>query len=90
MGTTVLNISSKLGSLIVASAEEEVVASAADWLVTPAKREIRSREDAKLEAALLQGIESGDPTPLTEQDWRDLHSQLEEHITGLLDRQHAA
>ena len=49
-------------------------------------REDRKRHaEEKLEALLLEGINSGPAEPMTEQDWADIRANLEEHIAR---RQH--
>jgi antitoxin ParD1/3/4 len=47
-------------------------------------REAQRREaKAKLEALLLQGLDSGEPTPMTDEDWDEMRRQYDErHATG--------
>ena len=90
MGSIVLNVSPELESLIAKSAEAEGAASSEDWLVDFVTGALQARSDARLEALLLEGVESGEATPMTNDDWQDLHRQLEEHIAGQTDRKHAA
>jgi len=90
MGSIVLNVSPELESLIAKSAEAEGALNSEDWLVDFVTDALQARADAQLEALLLESVESGDATPMTKDDWQDLHRQLEEHIAGQADRKYAA
>jgi antitoxin ParD1/3/4 len=44
-------------------------------------REDRKRQaEARLEALLLEGLDSGPATPMTAEDWREIRAEVEAHI----------
>ena len=58
----------------------------AEAYVTSLVREARRREVLKeIEAKLVEGLESGEPTPMTDSDWAEIREQVRANTTRKAD-----
>lgn len=65
-----------LGEFVVEQAAKSGQGSPEDY-VTSLVHEARRREIRKeIEASLIEGLESGEPTPMTDSDWAEIRERV--------------
>lgn len=74
MSTKTMNISlpDSMSFFIRERIEKDGYSTVSEYIRELIRQDQKHREEAKLEAMLLQGLESGDATPFTKEDFEDI------------------
>ena len=59
---------------------EGTFSNPSDYVRALIREDMKRRAEEKLDALLMEGINSGPAEPMTAKDWADIRANLEEHI----------
>ena len=82
MANTSMNVSlpETLKDYVQERVAEGTFSNPSDYVRALIREDMRRREEEKLDALLMEGINSGPAEPMTAKDWADIRADLEEHI----------
>ena len=82
MANTSMNVSlpETLKDYVQERVAEGTFSNPSDYVRALIREDMRRREEEKLDALLMEGINSGPAEPMTAKDWADIRANLEEHI----------
>jgi antitoxin ParD1/3/4 len=82
MANTSMNVSlpEALKDYVQERVAEGTFSNPSDYVRALIREDMRRREEEKLDALLMEGINSGQAEPMTAKDWADIRANLEEHI----------
>ncbi len=82
MDTTSLNISlpEALKEFVEAQVAEGAYGSASEFVRELIREAQKRKAKERVEALLLEGLNSGEATPMTSQDWEDLRQSLRDRL----------
>jgi antitoxin ParD1/3/4 len=81
MPDTVLTVTlpEPLGDYVRERAAQGAHGDPADYVRALIAEDMRQREEERIDALLMEGINSGPAEPMTQQDWDHIRAELEEH-----------
>ena len=82
MANTSMNVSlpETLKDYVQERVAEGTFSNPSDYVRALIREDMKRREEEKLDALLMEGINSGPAEPMTAKDWADIRADLEEHI----------
>ena len=82
MPNTSMNVSlpETLKDYVQERVAEGTFSNPSDYVRALIREDMRRREEEKLDALLIEGLNSGPAEPMTAKDWADIRADLEEHI----------
>ena len=82
MANTSMNVSlpEALKDYVQERVAEGTFSNPSDYVRALIREDMRRREEEKLDALLIEGLNSGPAEPMTAKDWADIRADLEEHI----------
>lgn len=88
MGISTMNISlpDNLRAEIEGVVESEGYGNTSEFFRDLARRYLQERQDRRLEALILEGIKSGEPTPFTERDFEAIRTRGVQRIKRRLQK----
>ena len=76
MSTINISLPDSLRDFVQQQVSEGRFADTSAYLQTLIRQDQRKKSKALLERKLIEGLESGDPVPMTEKDWTDIERQV--------------
>ena len=88
MANTSMNVSlpETLKDYVQERVAEGTFSNPSDYVRALIREDMKRRADEKLDALLMEGINSGPAEPMTAEDWADIRANLEEHIAKRRER----
>ena len=82
MSNTSMNVSlpEALKDYVQERVAEGTYSNPSDYVRALIREDMKRQAEEKLDALLLEGLNSGPAEPMTERDWADMRADLEEHI----------
>ena len=82
MANTSMNVSlpETLKDYVQERVAEGTFSNPSDYVRALIREDMRRREEEKLDALLIEGLNSGPAEPMTREDWDHIRGNLEEHI----------
>ena len=82
MANTSMNVSlpEALKDYVQERVAEGTFSNPSDYVRALIRDDMKRREEEKLDALLMEGINSGPAEPMTREDWAEIRANLEEHI----------
>jgi antitoxin ParD1/3/4 len=80
MSTVTISLPETVREFIEAQAAEGGYHSASEYVHALVREAQKRKAREKVEALLLEGLNSGEPTPMTPQDWDDLRQDLRDYL----------
>ena len=83
MANTSMNVSlpETLKDYVQERVAEGTYSNPSDYVRALIREDMKRRAEDRLDALLMEGINSGPAEPMTKEDWDDIRGNLEEHIT---------
>ena len=82
MPNTSMNVSlpETLKDYVQERVAEGTYSNPSDYVRALIREDMKRRAEEKLDALLMEGINSGPAEPMTREDWAEIRTNLEEHI----------
>ena len=82
MANTSMNVSlpEALKDYVQERVAEGTFSNPSDYVRALIREDMKRQAEEKLDALLMEGINSGPAEPMTAEDWADIRANLEEHI----------
>ena len=78
MATMNISLPNSMKTFVEAEVMEGGYSTTSEYFRALVREAQKRKEEARLEALLLEGLHSGDSTPMTEEDWEDIRRELRE------------
>jgi antitoxin ParD1/3/4 len=90
MATMNISLPDNMKTFIEAEITEGGYNTASEYFRALVREAQKRKTEAKLEALLLEGLQSGEATPMTEQDWEEIRQEVRQRATKRAAQQKSA
>jgi antitoxin ParD1/3/4 len=80
MGTMNISLPDSLNAFVEAQIIEGGYGSASEYVCALIRADQKRKAEERLEALLLEGLNSGEPSEMTAADWREIRREVEERL----------
>jgi len=80
MPTMNVSLPEKMKEYVEEQSREEGYSTTSEYIRALIREDRKRRAQEKLEELLLEGLDSGEPEPWTEEDWKEIRMEVQERL----------